>query len=154
MTPAFLRSLFDANTDVVPLLLLTLSHPSMENPARLVLNDEDIESRGQLFHAAYLSAPPPLDSGDEVGSVQFKVDNVDRDIVVTLRGLDSPPTVLMEVVSSLDLDSVEIAPGELELQDAEYTTLEITGTLGYEDILNLGFPHGSYTPNIFPGLFA
>ncbi len=154
LSAAVLQGLFAANTDLVPLVLVTLDHPDMVEPIRVVRNTAAITSRGETYEAAWFRPELPLDSGEELAQVRLEVDNVDRTLVAELRGLDSPPTVTLEVVTSADPDTVELGPFAFELQDAEYDTLVVRGTLAYEDILNEGFPAGTYNPRDFPGLFA
>lgn len=154
MQPEFLKALFAANTDITPLMLLTISHPDFEQPARVVLNTEDVISRGERYLASYFKATPPLDSGDELASVTLEIDNVDREMTLALRTIQSPPKVTLEVVTNQLPDVVELGPFDFELKDVNYDTLKVTGTLAYEDILNEGFPSGAYNPSDFPGLFS
>lgn len=148
------RERFAANSSVVPLLLLTLSHPDMAIPGRVVRDGHSVFSRGNEFVAGWFDCVLPLDAGDELANVTLSVDNVDQQIVATLRSLDSPPTVTLEVVTSADPDTVEQGPFVFTAKSGEYNTLKVSVTLGYEEILNQPFPGGTYNPRDFPGLFS
>ncbi|MDN5938755.1 MAG: DUF1833 domain-containing protein [Salinisphaera sp.] len=154
LSPAEIRERFAANSGVVPLLLLTISHPDLGTPGRLALNNEDVWSRGDQFFASWFDIALPLDSGHELASVQLAVDNVDQAIVATVRGLASPPQITLEVVTSATPDTVEQGPFQFSAKSAHYDVLQVTMTLGYEEILNQAFPGRTYNPRDFPGLFA
>lgn len=154
MTPEYLRELMAENSGVTPLILLTIDHVDLAQPARLALDAHDVWSRGEQYTAAYYKVQFPLDSGEELANTQLKVDNVDRAIVTTLRGLSGPPSVTLELVTDRDPDTVEMGPFDFELRNAEYDVLLVTGNLSYENILQESFPSGSYNPRDFPGLFS
>lgn len=152
-TASFFQALMAENSEITPLVLLTLWHPDMAEPARYVKDTHDVWSRGDRYMAAFFREKLPADIADELVTVELVVDNVDREIVATIRGLDAPPEVTLEVVTDLDPDTPEMGPFEFELKKAEYDTLEVRGQLAYEDILQEPFPAGTYNPVDFPALF-
>ncbi|MBE0598443.1 MAG: DUF1833 family protein, partial [Desulfuromonadales bacterium] len=95
----------------------------------------------------------PADRDDQISKVTLTIDNVDRAIVRAVRELASAPTVTLEIVLASSPDVVEAGPFEFTLQDAGYDALTVSGTLGYEDILNEPFPAGAFVPAAFPGMF-
>lgn len=152
----FLRAALSENSDITPLVLLTLEEPSLEEPARFVLNDsgEDIPSRGNVYVATYFKVNFPPKNSTQQTSARIQIDNVDPTIVASLRGFTEVPKVTIELVSDKNLDRVELTTGGMGFINAEYDALLITGQLGYEDLINRKAPRPAYTPNEFPGLHS
>jgi hypothetical protein len=140
-------------TNEVFLLLLTLDHEDLAEPIRVVNNTEDIVSRGMTFVAYPFEIALPDEDPESVARVTLRIDNVDREIVRSLRALQAPLSVSLEVVLASSPDVVEAGPFNLTLVAAEYDALTITGELAFEDVLNEPFPGHSYVPSEYPGLF-
>ena len=81
------------------------------------------------------------------------IDNVDRQIVETLREISSPPTVSHFVVMASAPDQIEAGPFDMALREADYNSTTVTGKLVWEDFLNQKYPAHDYAPANFPGLF-
>jgi hypothetical protein len=140
-------------TDQVFLLLLTISHAGLAAPIRVAHNSQDVVSRGETFLAFPFQITLPADRDDQLSKVQLTIDNIDRQLVQAVRTLDSPPSVALEVVLASSPDDLEAGPFGFTLLDAGYDALTVTGALGYEDVLNEPYPGGTFTPNLFPGMF-
>ena len=147
------RAINAQETEEVFLLLLTIDHSSLAEPLRFVNNTTDIVSRGHKFYHYPFNMDLPLDSDEELPRVSIDIDNVDREIVLTLRQLEGRPTVTCEVVLASQPSVVEAGPFEFELVDAPWNHVKVTGNLSFEPILDEPFPADSFTPNLFPGLF-
>lgn len=134
----------------VPLLTLTL--PGL--PAlRVANNTTDVVSRGQTFQACAFELVLPNQDADKMPSVSLKIVNADRRIVEYIRSLALAPQMLLEVVTNLDFDLVEISISHLKLQQVQYDALEVSGTLEIDNWLNRKFG-SAYDPVQFPALFA
>jgi len=174
-TPAD-ESLMDETTDEVWLTLLTISHPSLASPIRVVHNNEPIPSRGSepitsrdnepitsrsnkpitsrgnTFHAYAFQLIMPGQGGDGPGEAQLAIDNTDRVIVETIRSITDAPDVLVEVVLADTPDVVEIALPPLKLRDVTYNAATVTGFLRFEDLITEPVAE-TITPSRLPALF-
>ena len=147
------RAVNAQETVEVFLLLLTLDHPDLAEPIRVVNNLEPITSRGHSFIAYPFEIALPDEDPDTVARVTLRIDNVDREIVRSLRSITSPLSVGLEVVMAASPDTVEAGPFNMTLAAAEYDALTVTGELAFEDVLNEPFPGHSYVPGEYPGIF-
>ena len=147
------RAVNAQETAEVFLLLLTLDHPDLAEPIRVVNNLEPIISRGHSFVAYPFEIALPDEDPDTVARVTLRIDNVDREIVRSLRSITSPLSVSLEVVMAASPDTVEAGPFNMTLAAAEYDALTVTGELAFEDVLNEPFPGHSYVPGEYPGIF-
>jgi len=153
VSSTFKAAFFAQETGEVPLILLEISHADLSATIRLVNNTEDVDSNGETYTAFPFQINLPYD--DEEGvmpTVQLEVCNVDRTIVEAIRSIDSPPTVKAALILASDPDTLEAGWWEFTLKNATYTAEAVTADLSYEDILNDGFPEGSFTPEEFTAL--
>lgn len=153
LSPAAVQAITAQETGEVFLLLLTIDHPDLAQPIRVVRNGEDVTSRGNTYSACAFDVALPDERSDRPPRVQLVLDNVDRAITQALRPLTSPPTVTLEVVLASSPDTVEAGPYEFTVRNVVYDAHVVTAELAYEDVLNLRFPADRFTPNLFPGLF-
>ena len=121
---------------------------------RLCNNTEDVISRGELFTRFPFSISLPNDDSERLPNVQLRIDNLDGSIIEFIRDLPQAPTLLMELVTSLDFNIVERSIGYLKLEQVNYNSLEVTGTLIVDNVLARRFPATDYDPVQFPALFA
>lgn len=140
-------SLTAQESDVVFLILLTISHPDLSEDIRVVNNNENITSRGNEYIAFPFDIALPSDADTLSANVQLRIDNVDRQIVQAVRKISSPASVSIEVVSSDDWDNVELSNLNMKLVHVSYDSLTVEGELVLDDILNEGFPADSYLPS-------
>lgn len=147
------RAVNAQETGEVFLMLLTIAHAELEQPIRVVNDGRNCTSRGHEFIAFPFEISLPGDLEDTLPTVTLTIDNVDRQIVTTLRGIASPPTVSLEVVLASSPDIVEAGPFDMTLKTATYDALTVSGSLAFEDVLNEPFPYDSYLPSNYPGLF-
>jgi hypothetical protein len=152
LSTAAVSAIMAQETDEAFLPLLTISHADLAEPIRLVANIENISSRGETYIGLPFEIEFPQEDGEQIGAARLRVDNVDRMIVQTLRTIQTPPTVTVEVVLASQPDTVEMALTNLTLRDAAYDALAVTGYLRPEDVTEE--PIGeTITPTRFPGLF-
>lgn len=154
------RAAFAQETDSDFILLCTISHPDLEEPIRvandIVPEDADrnriITSRGGDFVCYPYEVDLPADDGESVSRVTIVIDNVDRDVVKSLRTIQGPCDVALEVVLSANPDLVEAGPFDMTLVSVDYDAVTVSGELAFEDILTTAFPGDAYTPDAYPGL--
>ena len=148
-----LSALHAESTGEALLFLLTISHDAIEVPIRVVNNTENITSQGREFIAYPFEIALPQESPDQMPSVQFRIDNVDKSIVTAIRAINSAATLSLELVLASNPDVIEAGQFNYSLLDVSYDVLSVTATLAYENILSEPFPSGGFIPSDFAGLF-
>ncbi len=149
----------DATTDVksndVWLVLLTMTSSASGAVFRVVNNNENITSNGNLFTAYAFDIVLPDDSLESDPQIQLTIDNVDRLLVDFLRNATAPPVFKIQIILARTPDTIEIELNELVLRNVAWNVSKITGTLRLDDIWNTKFPSvgETYDPQQFPGLF-
>ena len=133
--------------------LLTIEHPTLTTPLRFVDREIGLVSNGATFIGAAFEIDLPDDTPDGLPTVQLSVDNVDREIIDTLRTLQAPFTARLDVVREADPDTIEASTPVMTALKADYDVLRVTADLGFEGLLNEPFPGDSFTPASHPGLF-
>lgn len=154
ITGAALQSLFSQDTAEVWLVLLDIDHSTLPTPIRVVNDTKNITSNGNVYTAFPFDISIPADIGERLANVKLTISNVTRTLIQTLRTIEDSPTVDMNLVLASDPDNIQAGPFEMRLHDVTYDTLSITGTLGFEDILNEPFPADTYRPANFPSVFT
>lgn len=161
VTLAARREMFASASGVVWRLLVTIDHPQLAAPIRVV-NDvvaadpegnRTVASRGATFVCYPFDIDLPGDDAESVARTTIQIDNVDREIIDNLRAISTPCAVTLEVVTAQEPDDVQAGPFELSLVAAEYDALTISGDLTVEDWLSAPFPADRYSPNDYPALF-
>ena len=152
LSSTVLAAIYSQETDKIFLHLLTIDHPDLAVPVRLVNNTEDIVSRRKTYTAFPFQIVIPPEVEGELPSVQLVVDNVSQLLIADLRRISSPPTVDLEVIVADDPDIVE-ASFNFTLKAIDYDQFAVVSQLAYEDILTEPFPEKRFTPTIFPGMF-
>lgn len=152
LSPAALRAGNAQQTDEVYLVLLTIAHPGLAQPIRVVNNNENATSRGNEFVAYPFEIELPGEDSDQPPLARLRIDNVDRMIVATIREIASPPSVTIEVVLASQPDTVEVAFESLVMRNVSYDAVAVTGELVFEQIV-VEPVATTMTPAKFPGLF-
>ncbi len=153
LTLAARIALYSQETDVAFLVLLTINHSSLTDPLRFVNWDENITSRGETYISFPFEITFPHDSVETAPRAQLKIDNVDRQLVKTVRTLKTRATVTVEIVTTEDNDAVEASYSGFELKDVQYDSFTVSGNLEPETFLREPFPSRRFTPGAFRGVF-
>lgn len=143
------------HSDVSFFWLLTFSDPTSNVELRAVSNLEDVTSRGNLYKAFPFEVTLPPDDGTKPQNAQVRFPNVGRELMDLVRRYqpDQRPNVLLELVLSSSLDTVEKRIDFLTLADASYDALSITFTLAYSNIFERKTSGNTYDAYEWPGLF-
>lgn len=159
----FLRAVNAQETDELPVVLLTITHPDLEDgPARLCSSGFRIQqepllyglySRGLRYVALPFTTVLPDDKEDSAPVAKLSIDNVDRELVALLRSTTTPAEVGMEIVLASSPDDVEIEFPPFDLVNAEYDDVAVTITLAIDALATEPYPSGTFDPASFPGLF-
>lgn len=158
------QAMFSQETDEVPILLLTITHPTTADIIRLSTDPTTrissaplvygTVSRSKTFLYVGMQATLPDEKDKAPPMAQFRVSNVDRSIIPLIRSIYSPAQVLMELVLASALDDVEVEYPVLEIVSVDYAADVITFTLAMDALTSERFPGGSFDPAGFGGLFV
>lgn len=151
---SFIEAVVSQNTDEVFLFLLTLSHPDLVNPIRVVNNTENISSNGNVYTAFPFNLVLPQDDGESLPQVVITLSNVSLEFIDEIRGLNSALDVKLEIVLASSPGTVEMSIDGMKTYTISYDVQSIQATCQIEDVLNMSFPNELYLPSNFPGLFT
>ena len=152
LTSAMLRQLSAQESDDVALVLLTLSRADWGDATRLVADEEEVTSRGQLFMPYAFTFLLPTD-GDEAPTAKLVVDNVARDLVDNVWAVTGPVSVMLEIVLASAPDTLVTSWTGFEMRAITGDSSQISGELAFENLREQRFPKGRFYPSNFPGLF-
>lgn len=140
------------------LVLLTITHDELADPIRVVNNNENITSRGDVYTAFPFNIQLPDQNEQGLVVARVTIDNISRDLVDLIRSFSEPPVIQIEVVHAPHVDSpgwdiVDLSLVPLQLVNVEYDATTITGDLALENLVRESFPGGRFDPARWPGLF-
>ncbi len=137
-----------------PLLLLEIDHPDLAAPIRIVNDNQDLVHLGNTFTAMAFRATLPEDIEEGMPRARLSIDNVGKEMVAWLEasGGGQGATVRMMQVLRSAPDTIEWEV-TMDLTNLSMTSLEISGTLSFDDLLNKPGVTVTYRPETAPGLF-
>ncbi len=165
--PLSLRRNIEANfSDEVNLIFLTISHGTLEEPIRVVLDNKNFIYGGNLF-VGFPFDITILSDDENPPTAKLSIQNIDSDIGYAIRKLTSPPRLKIEFLHSDDFNlsvspRVSIAspsPDVITLGDHLFliniavTDAEVTGDIRGWDYLQRVWPGVRATQEALPGLF-
>ncbi len=163
LTDAARQEAYARNSDAAWLLCISITHPTLQEPLRLVGDNKDmvrtVGGQSVTFKAFPFEFVLPGDDPDnptKVGVTIYDgpVDGDGTTLTQILRGLRPAPQLTAECVTSKDPDTVEQGPFDMTLRERDSVEGQITAEFGYEDILDDAYPGNTISPATFPGLFA
>lgn len=137
-----------------PLTLLEIDHPLFPAPVRVVSDNQDLVSNGELYIASRIRCWLPGDREGQMPRAKLAIDNTDKAIGELLEdsaGAEGATVRIMEVLRSTP-DVIE-REETLDFKNIEIANMEVTADIGYEDILNRPAVQLTYRPDVAPGLF-
>lgn len=153
LSSAFLQAVLANNTDEAFLLLITISHPSIDPAIRVCANAANIISRGWTFVGLPVEAELPGDEDDAPPVAVIKIDNISQDIVKKARSIRTKPEVTLEIVMESNPDFVEVSLPTFQLTKVDYDIFWVTGQLEVDDLASEPFPYAIFSPAKFRALF-
>ena len=81
----FRQAIYAQETQQVFLLLITIDHDNLAVPIRVVVNTEDITSRGDLYQAYPVDVELPDDNDDAPPTARLTIDNISTSVKVSLN---------------------------------------------------------------------
>ena len=146
------------------LTFLTISHPSLARPERVVADPVDFILDSETFTGFQFSLPILTDT-DRPPVAQLKIQNVSQVIGEVLRQIDQPATLKIELIPATEFDltvdprteigtaSRTYTADHLTLVGVEANAMFITGRLQSRDYSQEPWPGVMANQASFPGLF-
>jgi len=135
------------------LLLLTIDHPDLASPIRVVNSESDVVSRGDTFTSYPFEIILPDIDSENPPSIKLKIDNVDRQIYEEIWALQDPPTITAELVMHTTPDIVEDTVDSFQLVKVDIDEHHVVGEAQPVDFIRESYPGDLITPANFPGLW-
>jgi hypothetical protein len=153
-TSADIRAaLYAPSTDKVLIDLITIEHDDLGAPERICTDKVSIISRGNTYRALPVAISMPNDTEGEPPRVSLVVDNVSRELVITVRSIETPPTVTVETIVASAPDTVELGPFVYEADQVELDKFELRLDLALEALHREPYPAPIFNPAAFPLIF-
>lgn len=159
----FRTALFAQESSEVPIFLLTITHPDLDDPVLLstdptsrITTDPLVYgtvSRGQTFLYAGVDVTLPDEQDRAPPSSKLIVSNVTRELIPLARSISSPASVTIEAVLASAPDTVEMTFPALDMTNLVYDAMTLTFDLTADALTTEPFPSGTFSPAYFPGLF-
>jgi hypothetical protein len=134
------------------LVLLTLTHETLDEPIYVVRNREPVVSNGRTFIAYPFEIELPTDT-DEAPQARITIANVSRRIGRALEKLVTPPMAKIELALASSPDVIERTYEGFEISNVSWTATQMTATLQVRHYWDEPWPRKRVTPSKFPGLF-
>lgn len=163
--PLSLRQSMEASfSDEVNLIFVTLSHATLADPIRVVLDTKDYVYSGNTF-IGFPFDIQLLSDDEQPPTAKLSFQNVDSEIGHAVRLLTSPPRLKIQLLHSDDFDlfvTPRVAIGtpdvislgdELFLINIQVTAQDVSGDIKGWDYLQRVYPGLRVTQAALPGAF-
>lgn len=151
---AFKSTLSGTSAPESPLILLEINQASLASPIRVVADTQDITSNGNVFTAAPFRCLLPDDFENQLPRARLAIDNIGQALMYWIEasvGAAGTTVRFMQVMRSRpDLIEWEIT---MSMFNMRATFAEISGELGFENLLQRPAIAVTYRPETSPGLF-
>ena len=167
LSNAAIAALFSQESSNTLVTLLTFTGTGIATPIRLAdnfdqrladtVNDEEIIYGIQSRSNNYLFLPfqivLPNEQSQSIPRAQLRINDVTSYLTPTIRSIQSPPSLLIELVLKTTPNTVEASFDGLQLGNINYDANSITAELSLPSLAVEPFPAGTFTPSSFPGMF-
>jgi hypothetical protein len=137
-----------------PLYLLTIAHPQLAVPIRIVSDTQDITSNGNNFIAMAFRVSLPDNFSQQMPRARIAIDNIGRELTQWLEASNGGAGATVQIQQVMrDAPNVIEADFTLDLINVSQNMMEVSGELGYEDTLNRPGMVATYRPENCPGVF-
>jgi hypothetical protein len=141
-------AVYGQETGEVFLLLLRLYHSTIIGGPLRFVNDPQTLAVAGSDNSEYLGCPfrinLPEDRDDMLPQVELEIDNVDRQIIATLRTITTPVEAELELVVASQPTTVELPAQRFTLRVATGDIYVVNGTMRFEDVLSARFPEPTF----------
>lgn len=153
VAPEARKAAYSGLTDEAFLTLLTIDHPNLAAPIRVVNNMVNITSRGDIYQAFPFSIALPTEVTARTATATLTISAIDQQIMNAIRSVDSPPTITAEPIRASDPDTVDrvyiMEVAGVQSPDPSTVTL----TLIYDSTFYDRYPNPTFGVDGFPGLY-
>ena len=159
LSAALTYAMMQQETDIVPLVLLTITHPTLAQPIRLVNNapldsgSNNIVRGGQTYVAFPFDLTLPDDVERQAPRGRLSVQNVTREIVDFIRVPPPAPQVTMEVINAAAPEEGGAFFGPFDFSAPEYDDKWVETDLVIADESRMEASHARYDGTRVPALF-
>ncbi len=137
-----------------PVYLLEITHAQLAQPIRVVNDNQDLVSNGNNFIACAFRIRFPEDLAGVMPRVPWSIDNVGRELTQWLEASDGGRGAQVRIMQVMrDTPNVIEQEYTMTLINAHQGMLEVSGNLGYENVLDQPALAATYTPETCPGIF-
>lgn len=158
----FREALFAQESGEVVIFLLTITHPSLDEPIYLSTDPTErfsdvplmyrTQSRGIDFLYAGIDITLPDEKDRSPPASKLTIANISRDLIPLARSVNSPPSVKIEAVLASALDDVEMTWPALDMSNLQYDASALVFDLTMDALLTEPYPYGTFSPAAFPAL--
>jgi len=148
------ENLLATSADEPFLVLLEITHADLAVPVRVVNDTQNLTSNGIEFVGCPFTVTLPDDVAGQMPQAQLDVDNIGRDLTQWLefsRGGQGARCRIIQVMRS-DPNTIEFDM-TLDLTNMKITNETVSGSLGFENMLNRTGTIPTFTPQNAPGLW-
>lgn len=164
ISTAFRRSAEARESGDVFLEFIRITHDALSEPIRCVNDIVDFMYGGELYVGCPFSLSLLTDT-DQPPRAQLSVQNVDRRIGEAILAIDTPPLLLIKLLSSVDFDLsvkprtpigtpiVEYEADFLRLENVSVDAMTVTADIASWDFTQEPWPAIRATKGRLPGLY-
>jgi hypothetical protein len=139
----------------LPLVLLQIDHSGLASPIRVVGDNNDITTAGNLYVAFPFSLSMPDDFDQRLPKATLTIDNVGRELTTWLEasggGRGATCTIRLVMRAAPNVIEYEIV---MDLTNLAIDWQRVSGQLGFEDLLNRPAVQLQIRQDTAPGLFV
>ena len=153
-TSEFKSTLAQVSAPEATLVLLTINHPELATPVRVVNDTQDLVSNGDTYIAMPFRCTLPDDFENQLPKARLSVDNIGKELMYWIETSNggNGSTVTMSQVMRSRPDTIEWSI-TMNLYNVSCTMQEVSGELGYENLFSRKAIQLQYRPNTAAGLF-
>ena len=154
LDPKYRSTLAEVSMPETPVILLTLDHPGLPEPVRVVNNTEELVSNNKRYIAFPFSVTLPDDFENRLPRARIEISNVGREVMYWLETSNggAGSTATFDQVLPSDPDNI-VYSVTMSLFNITADNTVISAELGYENLFAKAAVQVSYRPFNSPGLF-
>lgn len=153
-SPEFVSTVSGISPEEYPLVALEIDHPDLPEPVRVVSDNQDLISNGHIFIAAPFRFVFPDDQESQAPKASLAISNVGKELMQWIEssaGAKGSTVRIMQIMRSRpDLIEYETT---MSLQNITADMREVSGGLGYDNLLSRPSVAMRYAPDTHPGAF-
>lgn len=146
-----LQAVLSSSTEAVFLDCITIDHPDLGTPLRLVNDKKDLERTAGTFSKFNFEVRGVTQRKNQLPSMKIRLGNIDQRVIETIRplaGTRDDITFTYEMVLHETPNTVEYGPIDFRVEQVSVTLQTIDFELSFhEGLLNAAFPFLQFAPS-------